>query len=287
MISGVLFLNPEKAMPISRFFSRYVLKLFLTLVLIAIPAEVALQVFLSGFQFFPSQIKMAILNIVSGKTQTHFWFLYLIIGLYLITPLLRTFTKYANKKEYEYILVLLFVFTSFIATVKKICAINIGFNIPISSAYVMYFLLGYYLHHYNISVSNKVTLPIILCFVLYTSSAALNKNLVNPLMDNFLITSDKDSPIIAITASAIFIICQKNFATCHYLDKYALLCFGIYIVHPFFIYTLYFILGLTPVKYPLYIFLPVTILTTFALSIGTSFCAKRTMKTITKIIGRL
>jgi surface polysaccharide O-acyltransferase-like enzyme len=280
MISGVLFLNPEREIPVSKLFSRYVLKMVLSLVFLAVPAEIALQFVDSGYQFSPLQIKTGILNIIQGKTQTHFWFLYLIIGLYLITPLLRMFTKNTAKKEYEYLLVILFIFTSVIATIKKVMFVDFGFNIPISSVYVLYFLLGFYIHRYNVTLPFKVPVAVIVCFVLYTALTSLNKNMVNPLLDNILITSDKDSPVIVLTAVAVFIAVRTKFADFWYFDRLAPLCFVIFLVHPFFIYALYLLLDWTPAKYPLPLFLPVTIVVTFVLSLGTSYCIMKIKKTL-------
>jgi surface polysaccharide O-acyltransferase-like enzyme len=275
MISGVLFLNPEREIPVSKILTRYVLKMFLALILLAIPTEAALQFVASGYQFSLQQIKTAILNILQGKTQTHFWYLYLIIGLYLITPLLRTFTRNVVKKEYEYILIVLFIFTSVLATIKKIWFVNSGLNIPINSAYVLYFLLGFYIHQYNVTLSFKALLTVIFCFVLYTVLAPLNKDMVNPLLDNIIISSDKDSPVIIITSIAIFITFRIRCTHFHCFDNLAPLCFGIYLVHPFFIYALYLLLDWTPEKYPLPLFLSVTIFVTFILSFGTSFFARK------------
>jgi len=274
MISGVLFLNPEREISISKILRRYVLKMVLVLTLIAIPAEVALQFVANDYQFNGQQIKTAILNIAQGKTQTHFWFLYLITGLYLITPLLRTFTRHATKKEYKYLLVILFIFTSIVATVKKVWLVDSGLNIPISSVYVLYFLLGYYIHHYNMTLKIRASLAVIICFVLYTALASLNKNMVNPLLDYKLITSNSDSSIIVMTAIAIFMTFRRKCANFHFFDNLAPLCFITYLIHPFLIYALYLFLDWTPVKYPLPLFLSVTVFTVFTMSFGISFCVK-------------
>jgi len=284
MISGVLFLNPEKDIPVSKLIAKYVLKIALALALLAIPAEVALQFLASGHQFNPRHIKTAILNILQGKTQTHFWFLYLIIGIYLITPFLRTFTRYTTRKNYEYLLVILFLFTSVIATIRKAALVDFGISIPISSVYVMYFLLGFYIHHYNVTLPPKIPVAVIFCFVLYTALAPLDKNLINPVLDNMLIISDNDSPIIVLTASAIFISIRTKCANFHYFDYLAPLCFVIYLVHPFFIYALYLLLDWTPLNYPLPLFLSVTVLAAFALSVGTSFCVKKIKHAISSAI---
>jgi len=275
MISGVLFLNPERNITIPKIFSKYIFKMVLALVLLGIPAEIALQVTAERYQFNLQQVKTSIINIAQGKTQTHLWFLYLIIGLYLITPLLRTFTRYTTRKEYGYFLVLLFIFTSVIATVKKFLNIDSGINIPINSVYVLYFLLGFYFHHYNISISLKVSLMIVFCFIIFTALGVFSNNNINPSMDYMLKTSDKDSPIIVITAIAVFFTIRTIGINFHYFDNLAPFCFGIFLVHPFFIYALYLFLDWTPINYPLPLFLLVTILVTFGLSLLTSFCVKK------------
>jgi hypothetical protein len=98
--------------------------------------------------------------------------------------------------------------------------------------------------------------------------------MVNPLLDYMLITSDKDSPIIVMAAVAIFMTFRGRCANFHFLDNLAPLCFITYIIHPFLIYALYLFLDWTPVKYPLPLFLSVTVLAVFTMSFGTSFCVK-------------
>jgi membrane-bound acyltransferase YfiQ involved in biofilm formation len=99
--------------------------------------------------------------------------------------------------------------------------------------------------------------------------------MVNPLLDYMLITSNSDSPIIVIITIVIFMTFRRRCANFHFLDNLAPLCFITYIIHPFLIYALYLFLDWTPVKYPLPLFLSVTILVAFTMSFGTAFCVKK------------
>ena len=57
------------------------------------------------------------------KGHYHLWFVYLIIGLYLIVPLLRLWVNDTNKKYVEYFIILSIIFTYIIPQI-----ISIGIN---------------------------------------------------------------------------------------------------------------------------------------------------------------
>ncbi len=91
----------------------------------------------------------------------HLWFIYLIIGLYLIVPLLRLWVKDENKKYVEYFLLLSIVFTFIIPQIVKIGSyyypiIQSGYDSTIDKmhlqyigGYTAYFILGWYLNTYD------------------------------------------------------------------------------------------------------------------------------------------
>lgn len=96
------------------------------------------------------------------KGHYHLWFVYLIIGLYLIVPLLRLWVNDTNKKYVEYFIVLSTIFTYIIPQI-----ISIGSNysnlfvqindiaenslaIKYVGGYTTYFILGWYINNYEI-----------------------------------------------------------------------------------------------------------------------------------------
>ena len=52
----------------------------------------------------------AVQSVLSGP-YVHFWYLYILIGLYLITPIVRIVVAYADRRIIRYFLILWFVGT--------------------------------------------------------------------------------------------------------------------------------------------------------------------------------
>ena len=105
-----------------------------------------------------------IIKIVGSFIRGHYhlWFVYLIIGLYLIVPLLRLWVNDNNKKYIEYFIILSIIFSYIIPQI-----INIGsyynslfeylndmleknLQLKYVGGYTSYFILGWYIHNYNI-----------------------------------------------------------------------------------------------------------------------------------------
>lgn len=108
-----------------------------------------------------------IVNIIGCfiKGHYHLWFIYLIVGLYLIVPLLRLWVKNENKKQIEYFIILSIIFTYMISQIIRIGSnysslfehindiIEEQLFLDYVGGYTTYFILGWYIHNYD--VSNK------------------------------------------------------------------------------------------------------------------------------------
>lgn len=96
------------------------------------------------------------------KGHVHLWFVYMIIGLYLITPLLRLWVRDENKRAVNYFLLLALVFGSVLPlAVNTGLVFNSGFrhieeilnvrlDLKYVAGYTMYFILGWYLNRYPV-----------------------------------------------------------------------------------------------------------------------------------------
>ena len=62
--------------------------------------------------FYLSQIATAFINTLQNKSWGHLWYLYMLVGLYLITPVLKIFVKNASHIEVKNIQLLISVFIS-------------------------------------------------------------------------------------------------------------------------------------------------------------------------------
>jgi surface polysaccharide O-acyltransferase-like enzyme len=155
MISGVIFLNKDKELTIHKLLRKYVLRIILALFVVGIPFAFMEIFFNAHYQFNIAQIELSLLNVFEGKLWDHMWYLYMIAGLYLLLPLFKSFTDHAFRKTLEYIIIVLFIFTSIVPTFQNMSSFNFGIYIPVNSIFVFYLLLGHYIHRYNVCMNNK------------------------------------------------------------------------------------------------------------------------------------
>jgi surface polysaccharide O-acyltransferase-like enzyme len=93
----------------------------------------------------PSSFVEVFRNIVTGPVHYHLWFIYLIIGLYLVYPILRPWVRTAKDRDFWYF----FAMCALCAWGYKIIYMN--FNVSIGIYFELftnncgYFVLGYYL----------------------------------------------------------------------------------------------------------------------------------------------
>lgn len=144
MISGYLLLNPEKELPLQKV-KRYIGRVLLILVTLGFGfclIESFLTYRSNGLGFV---LRDAAVNLISARSWNHMWYLYMLVGLYILTPVLRAFVKDASEESANFVLLALFVFTLVVPTINRICGSKITNFYLFSSPYVFYYLSGYYL----------------------------------------------------------------------------------------------------------------------------------------------
>ena len=98
MITGYLLLNPEREISLEKIIKKYVFKILV--VLFSFGTFYSwLELIFDSHKVSILQLPKAIYNVFIGKTWDHMWYLYMILGLYIITPILRYLIKY--DKDYK------------------------------------------------------------------------------------------------------------------------------------------------------------------------------------------
>ena len=102
--------------------------------------------------FFVSETPITLDNFVSGSFYSlfsgsyyHFWFLYLIAGLYLITPILRSVISSDDPKILKYLIILWFVGVGVVPFVQMVLGYSLNDTVFVLGGFVGYFVLGTYL----------------------------------------------------------------------------------------------------------------------------------------------
>lgn len=249
MITGMLLLNPQKDISVKEIFSKYCSRIFSALFTFGIPFAI-IKLYVEEGEFYPAILIKAIGCVFTNSGFAHFWYLYCLIGIYLLIPLLKLIVNHASKEILLYFLTVMFILLYCVPTISVVIDVNIAFSLPVEYP-VFYVLLGYYLKRYSDNWSAS--------FCLFGAFAL---SIVIVLGDYLDIGSDilaaYDSPVIAIIAILIFML-FKGFNMKTLQDKRMDLlwrldrcCFGVYIIHPIFIHFTYRMVKITPLHFTLY-----------------------------------
>jgi surface polysaccharide O-acyltransferase-like enzyme len=141
MLSGALLLHPAKAdEPMGVFFKKRFNRIGLPLIFWTV------VYFIWSFNVWgkPATLLNIGLGLISGSYPI-LWFLYLLVGLYLITPILRTLVKHIDRKKFKLLLAIWFVGTTLVPLVHTFTNFNYNPVMFVITDWVGFFLLGIYL----------------------------------------------------------------------------------------------------------------------------------------------
>ncbi len=287
MISGALFLNPEKPISIKKLYTKNIVRI-ITAFLIWSTIYSLYDYILSGHN--STHILGHIRNIFHGPF--HFWFLFMIVGLYISTPILRFIAE--KKSTTQYFLIIAFIYTFltpfFFNTVSQILPgisskseeitslLNYyyeSFDLKLFAGYSGYFLLGHYLNTNNVKRLKLIYLIGVVSFVLIVMGSIISYYIYgalnNPLYGYL-------TPLVLFEAIAVFLFIKNltpkiklSIKTTNIIAKISNLCFGIYIIHNIVLWTLSYF-GLRTTSFNIIISVPVISILVFVISLLISGC---------------
>lgn len=233
MISGMLLL--DKDIDYKKIFFKYIRRMLIVLILFG-----GFFAFLEEFfvtRTINSKLFINIIKrIIAGDLWAHMWYIYLIIALYLITPILNKWIKNTSEKEQLIFMWLLYILTILFNEL----GFNTAFYVPISTGFVFIYLLGNYLS--NKTLSKKI--EIVLYILGITSFIAVALLTYFHTGSNFI--GYTQTLCITIAASLFYLLKNKIITNNNLLSK--IICslgecsFGIYIIHQLFINIIYKVL---------------------------------------------
>ena len=142
MLSGVLLLQPSKTNePIRVFLKKRLSRIGLAFLFWS-AIYFAWSYYVNHQTLTVNSVFQSLLN---GGAYFQFWFIYLIMGLYLITPILRIFVAHANRSLLRYLLILWFIAASLLPLFHLITSFEVDKNLFLLSGWIGYFILGLYL----------------------------------------------------------------------------------------------------------------------------------------------
>ncbi|MDM8210262.1 acyltransferase [Mediterraneibacter glycyrrhizinilyticus] len=141
MVTGALLLQTERKISYRKLFGKYILRIFATLVIFGMVFRI-FDIIMDKEPINLTAFLKGIYEIFTGTSWSHIWYLYLLIGLYLLLPFYKKITDNSSEKEIRYLLAVYIIFLS-ILPVLGIWGISCGFYIHVSTIYPFYLFGGY------------------------------------------------------------------------------------------------------------------------------------------------
>lgn len=249
MISGSLLLRADKRITVRDSVCKYARRVFLALLIFGFCFALMMDVHDAG-GFSPAMIPDALLKVLSGRSMAHLWYLYVILGIYLLLPAVKALADRCARPCFDYMLAVLFIFVSVLPTFTALTGIEIAFTLPVTSCYLFYFILGHRLSRPATGRMNSA--PALLAGIAACAGLIVAASVTGFANPDAL--ADYASPVTALMSACIFRLFGKIdrevAGPVWALDR---LSFGVYLVHPVLIHLLYRALGIVPAGalYPL------------------------------------
>ena len=218
-----------------------------------------LELFFSSKSLSILLVFRGFLNMLEGNSWTHMWYVYTLIGLYIITPILKAFISCTDEKTQRVVLIVLYIGNCVIPMINNIFDITIE-NYMIMNVYVMYYLLGGYLRNNDSIVLKKNKL------IYYLGILAILVSCISELF--FLLSQHKTAawnhgasnlltPLYSLAVFMLFKYHCKYFKN-EYVSRVVLsiasCSFAMYLIHPVFINLTYKMLHISPLDFSPFIF---------------------------------
>ena len=259
MLSGMFLLDPKRSLTLPKLFFHHILRIFVALVVWgAVYAIVDFGRVDGAFTW--AGIRSALYTALLGNTHYHLWFLYVILGLYLVTPILRAFVQGASRRDFHYFFLLCFVAAYLLPLLlqlrpsQTVSTYLSRLNLHMVMGYVGYYVAGYYLKTFTLG---RVAEIILYLLGIGGAAATIWGTRVLSFQSGSLsgVLYEYMTPNVAAMAVAVFVLFRYLLGVSdersrrQSLSGLAKITFGIYLIHDLFLMA-YRHFGITQLPLP-------------------------------------
>jgi surface polysaccharide O-acyltransferase-like enzyme len=153
MLSGALLLQQSKVHePIRIFLRKRLNRIGLAFLFWGI-IYLVWAFFITNTPVTPNNVVLGIERSIFTGPYYHFWFLYLIVGLYLITPILRAVIGFKDPRILKYLIIVWFLGVGIVPLINLIFGQTLNTSLFVLGGSIGYFVLGTYLQSVNVRTS--------------------------------------------------------------------------------------------------------------------------------------
>ncbi len=237
LVSGCLLLR--KSEPVADFFRKRFLKVGIPTLFWSVAYLLwSVKAYTDG-SMQPLSVILSMLKVIyMGNVEIHLWFLYILIGIYLVVPILRVFVSAASRRDLAYFTAMWFLATPLTELAQRVTGVETALIIPVVSGYVGYFLMGYLLA--EVKLGKRGLLLAALGCVLAIAVTYFGTNLLSAdagPIDTFLY-SYFSLPTVLATISGFLLLKElgRKFGKMGWLVRtISTTSFGIYLIHIFIV----------------------------------------------------
>lgn len=242
LISGYLFLNPERTLTYPVMIKKYCRRIALAILLFGVPyaaSELVVAERTFRIRMIPEALKMTL----TGHTWSHMWYLYLILFLYLITPLLKKMLRVLPVWGVGTVMAVIFLGSSVAPFLNKVLDVNSIPVLPDGGVYFLYYLCGYFFAVREVCVDKGRNVWLTAAVAVLALGMILSRTLAG-----FSIQMAYNYPFTVLLAVLLFAAGWNGS-----IKKYRIpwqeagaLSFAVYLVHPVYVNLLYKFVKITP-----------------------------------------
>lgn len=254
VISGYLFLNPKRQIGMGKMLTKYCRRIALALFLFGVPYG-CLEMIAAERTFRPGMLWDAFLGVLRGKSWSHMWYLYLILLLYLLTPLIKRMLRVIPRWAVYGAEFVLFFGCSVLPYLYELFGWVDGPALPGDGIYFFYYICGYLFavesRNWREKAVGKKILPV-LTLLLAIGMAA------SRLWGEYILQMAYNYPFTVLLALMLFAWSsggekrpdKKEERTGRlFWKETAALSFTVYLIHPVFLNLAYKFLHVTPLSH--------------------------------------
>ena len=242
LISGYLFLNPERTLTYPVMIKKYCRRIALAILLFGVPyaaSELVVAERTFRIRMIPEALKMTLM----GHTWSHMWYLYLILFLYLITPLLKKVLRVLPVWGVAAVMAVIFLGSSVAPFLNKVLDVNSIPVLPDGGVYFLYYLCGYFFAVREVCVDKGRNVWLTVAVAVLALGMILSRTLAG-----FSIQMAYNYPFTVLLAVLLFAAGWNGSIKKHRIpwQEAGALSFAVYLVHPVYVNLLYKFVKITP-----------------------------------------
>lgn len=233
MVTGALLLNPKREMSLKKIGGKYLFRVGVALVLCVVCFRL-FDALMNGEAFSVAIFGEMLNKLVTGTSWAHLWYLYLLIGIYLLLPFYRMIAAHCKPAVMKYLLIVLFVFLSLLPLLKMF-GWEPAFTLHLESIFPLYVFLGYAVSRDIFRLKKTwAWLVLIIGTALTVLFTALRYGVEIEALDGLL--TSYGSFCVLLQSWGIFSLCLTAKGSGNRIWQKILLfidenCFGIYLLH--------------------------------------------------------